>query len=76
MIRQFTGFRSALCPYDRAGSVRNKARSSRAAFLMPNNRRAFRLRFGDGRFVPLRSCVSAPLLHLPVHRTAGQATSR
>ena len=29
---------------------RKKARSSRAAFLMPNDRRAFRQRFGDGRF--------------------------
>ena len=28
---------------------RKKARSSRAAFRMPNDRRAFRLRFGDGR---------------------------
>jgi len=28
---------------------RKKARSSRAAFLTPNDRRAFRLRFRDGR---------------------------
>jgi hypothetical protein len=28
---------------------RKKARSSRAAFQMPNDRRAFRLRFRDGR---------------------------
>ena len=31
---------------------RKKARSSRAAFQMPNDRRAFRLRFRDGRYAP------------------------
>ena len=58
-------------PHDRAGSVRNKARSSRAAFLMPNDRRAFRLRFGDGRFAPapfLRLCACAPLTRSPNRR--------
>ncbi len=39
-------------PLDHAGSVPQKARSSRAAFLMPNDRRAFRLRFRDGRSAP------------------------
>jgi hypothetical protein len=39
-------------PHDHAGSVPQKARSSRAAFLMPNDRRPFRLRFRDGRSAP------------------------
>jgi len=33
----------------------------------------FRLRFGDGRFAPLRSCVSAPTLHFSVRQTAGRS---
>jgi len=36
----------------RPDSFRKKARSSRAAFLVPNDRRAFRLRFRDGRSAP------------------------
>ena len=38
---------------------------------MPNNRRAFRLRFGDGRFAPapfLRLCAFAPLTRSPNRR--------
>jgi hypothetical protein len=38
---------------------------------MPNNRRAFRLRFGDGRFAPapfLRLCACAPLSRSPNRR--------
>jgi hypothetical protein len=48
----FTGRCSAKSPHNRAGSVLQKARSSRAAFLMPNDRRTFRLRFRDGRYAP------------------------
>ena len=33
-------------------TFRKKARSSRASFLMPNDRRPFRLRFRDGRSAP------------------------
>ena len=31
------------------GSVRKKRARHKRHFMMPNNRRAFRLRFGDGR---------------------------
>ena len=51
-LLHFTGRCSAKSPHNRAGSVPQKARSSRAAFQMPNDRRAFRLRFRDGRFAP------------------------
>jgi hypothetical protein len=45
---------------------RKKARSSRAALLMPNDRRPFRLRFRDGRSAPapfrrLSACASLSL---------------
>jgi len=38
-LLHFTGCCSAKSPHGRAGSVRKKARSSRAAFQMPNDRR-------------------------------------
>ena len=64
-------------PHDRAGSVRNKARSSRAVFLMPNNRRAFRLRFGDGRYTPAPFPPSLRLrFTFPFAEPQAEATSR
>jgi hypothetical protein len=51
-------------PHDHAGSVPQKARSSRAASCGIERSACFRLRFADGRFAPaafLRLCASAPL---------------
>jgi len=58
-------------PHDRAGSVRKKRARHERHLLMPNNRRAFRLRFGDGRFAAapfLRLCACAPLTRSPDRR--------
>jgi len=51
-LLHFTDRCSAKSPHNRAGSVPQKAPSSRAAFQMPNDRLAFRLRFRVGRFAP------------------------
>ena len=43
---------------------------------MPKDRRAFRLRFGDGRFAPapfLRLCAFAPLTRSPNRRPKPRA---
>ena len=43
---------------------------------MPKHRRAFRLRFGDGRFAPapfLRLCAFAPLTRSPNRRPKPRA---
>ena len=49
-LLHFTGRCSAKSPHDRAGSVPQKSALVTSAFQMPNDRRAFRLRFRDGRY--------------------------
>jgi len=58
-------------PHDHAGSVPQKARSSRAASVLAELSACFRLRFGDGRCAPapfLRLCACAPLSRSPYRR--------